>query len=52
MPTSRKQQQLACADLERKRKGKPTRTDMSEAQLQDMCETPVKKTRKKRTKRA
>ena len=39
---SKTQQQLAGADLARKRAGKPTRTGMTEAQLDDYASTPRK----------
>jgi hypothetical protein len=40
---SKKQRGLMCADLARKRAGKKTRTGMSEAQLEEFCRTPKKK---------
>ena len=40
MPSvSRKQQRLAGADLKRVREGKPTRTGMSEAELEKLAST-------------
>lgn len=39
---SKKQQRLAGAELARKRAGKPTRTGMSETQLEHLASTPRK----------
>ena len=43
---SEKQRRLAGADLARKRAGKKTTTGMSEKQLEDFAQKPVKKKRK------
>jgi hypothetical protein len=37
---SEKQRKFLAADLERKREGKPTKTDMSERQLKDFAKKP------------
>jgi hypothetical protein len=39
---SKAQQALMASDLTKKRAGKPTKTDLSEAQLTDFAETPTK----------
>lgn len=40
---SEKQRKFMAAELERKREGKPTKTDMSEKQLKDFAKAPVRK---------
>jgi len=40
---SKKQQAMMAIDLERKREGKPTKTGMSEAQLEDFASTKTTK---------
>ena len=47
---SRKQQQLMGADLRRKRAGKPTKTGMTEKQLEDFASTSHKHLPKKKKK--
>lgn len=43
MPSrSKAQQEMMAIDLERKRAGKPTRTGMTEQQLEDFARTPRK----------
>ena len=47
MPSkTKKQQRFMGAELERKREGKETKTDMSEAQLKDFAEKPKKSSKK------
>ena len=44
-----RQRKFMCAELGRKRKGKKTRTGMSEAQLKEFCGNPkAKKHRRKK----
>ena len=48
---SQVQQEMMGADLERKRKGLPTRTGMSESQLKDFASTKHKGLPKRKTER-
>lgn len=45
--TSAKQRRFMAAELARKRKGKRTKTGMSEAQLRDYVESPLAKALRK-----
>lgn len=50
MPSrSRAQQKFMMAELSRKKKGKKTKTDMSEAQLMDFKKLAPKKKKKKKS---
>jgi len=44
---SEKQRRFMGAELERKREGKPTQTDMTEHELEDFARKPVMKPRSK-----
>ena len=47
-PKTPKQRRFMAAELERKRQGKPTRTNMSEEQLRDFAKKPKRTSRKAR----
>ena len=49
--TSEKQRKFMGAELRRRRRGQATRTGMSERQLRDFAEGPVKKPTKRRPKK-
>lgn len=45
-PKSERQRRFMAAELERKREGKKTKTGMSESDLKDFAEKPVKRKKK------